>query len=142
MIKKNIAFVTLLTVLCIVIVSFASCTNDSNNNTISNTKSVITMKEREKIAGKAVAEYINDYMRRYADTGLYSVIDYSKMKYIATSKLKYDDIFDVEIEIYHYNSSDQLVGKNKSTIKASARVDEYGNVSDVEAFNYMSVEWS
>ena len=140
--KKRLSFVALLMVLCILIISFVSCTNDSNNNSVSNTKSTISMNNREEIACKAVAEYINDYMARCAYTGLYSVIDYGKMKYTATAELKYDDVFDVEIDIYHYNSSNQLVGKNKSTIDASATVDEYGNVSNVEALNFISVEWS
>lgn len=79
-------------------------------------------------------------MRNCADSGAYSVIDYDEMRYTASSSAN-GNVFTVKIDIYHYNSYGELVGKNKLTIKASAKVDEYGNVSDVKALDFLPVEW-
>lgn len=144
--QNTFKFISLLLIIIIVIGSFASCGQNSNENgSVDNGGSLSeptkkSLDQRKKIAEKAVAKYINNYMRNCADSGAYSVIDYDEMRYTASSSAN-GNVFTVKIDIYHYNSYGELVGKNKLTIKASAKVDEYGNVSDVKALDFLPVEW-
>ena len=139
--NNTLKLISILLVFIIATCSFASCKNDSQGNDSSSSDPTSkSLDERKEIAEEAVAEYINDFMRKYNKTGKYSVIDYDKMRYSASSTVD-GNKFTVKIDIYHYNSNGELVGKNKSTIKASAEVDEYGNVSNVEALNFAPVEW-
>lgn len=141
--KFFIALIILLT-LCIFAACLSACSNSgSHSDYTSNSdfRSKKTMSERERIAEEAVAKYINDYMRRACNSGRYSVIDYNKMRYTASASLVNGNVFNVSIKIYHYSSLGEYVGKNSHDIKASAEVDEYGNVSNVQAKSFGFVDW-
>ena len=139
--------ISLLLIIVIADVSISSCKNNSNENDSTENGSSLSnstkksLDERKEIAEEAVAQYINNYMRGCATTGKYRVIDYSQMKYKASSSAS-GNLFTVKIDIYHYNSYGEYVGKNKLTISASATVDEYGKVSNVEALSFLPVDWA
>ena len=96
-------------VFCIVGLIVISSSCGASKGVTSTTKetiaelTILDSYERKEIAIKAVVKYIYQQMSQYANTGKYSIIDYRKMKYTASAILKYDDLFTVEIEIYHYD---------------------------------------
>ncbi len=136
-------------VLCLIVALLMLTMITSCDNTISNESkgsaysdnSTKTLEERKNIAENAVAAYIHDYMKSNFDTGKYSIIDYDNMRFKASSSAN-GDIFTVKIDVYHYDSYGNYVGKNSNIIKASAKVDKYGIVSNVDAKNFVFIEWA
>ena len=99
---NTLKVIALILIMAIAVCSLASCgSNSSDDYTSSPTPAKKSLSERQEIAEEAVAEYINDYMRTYANTGKYSIIDYRNMRYSASSSAS-GNVFTVKIEIYHY----------------------------------------